>query len=223
MPLTAAFARFTETPVARRGAAAAIAAGVIGAVSIATFSNPDLARRVGDGVNQGIAGAKTVAAMLADRSPGARPDGALASLKPKRQSAVHERALPKIRGPVTAPSPYAMLVAAPPSPPLAPPGAEVPLYNMVAGGPAVIVPPVVTGGGGGTPGGPPILSNIPTPGGGGGGIINPPVIAAAPETPPIPVTPVPEPASWAMMLLGFALLGRALRLGRKAALLRTAR
>jgi hypothetical protein len=31
------------------------------------------------------------------------------------------------------------------------------------------------------------------------------------EVPPVtPTSPVPEPASWAMMILGFALIGRAL-------------
>jgi hypothetical protein len=196
---------------------------VAAALSVAIVSNSRLARAVGEGVSDGIHGMKTVAAMLAERSPGERPDGALANLKPKRQSLLHERALPKVRGP--AGTPYEALVATPPNLAIAPPP-EVPLYNVVAGGPPVVIPST-TGVAPGTPGGPPLLTNIPPPGGGGGAIFSPPVVAAAPDTPPIavtpatPVTPVPEPGTWAMMLVGFALIGRALR-RKDAAILRPA-
>ena len=44
----------------------------------------------------------TVAQIFESRSPGERLTGALASLKPKRQAAIHERALPKIRQPAAA-------------------------------------------------------------------------------------------------------------------------
>ena len=85
-------------------------------------------------------------------------------------------------------------------PPTPPP--SVP--SQVAGAPVPITP--VAGAG------PPVLSNIPAPGGGGGGIFTPPVVVSAtPEVPPTAVTPVPEPATWAMMIFGFALIGRALR------------
>jgi hypothetical protein len=144
---------------------------------------------------------KTVAAMLAERSPGARPEGALAQLKHKKSVLPHERALPKVRGP--APTAFEVLAGPPPGPPVAPP-AQAPLYATVAGGPAPIVPPV-----GGGSGGPPGLSDIPLPGGGGGGSFTPPVVTTL-QVPP-PAAPVPEPATWAMMILGFALMGRALR------------
>jgi hypothetical protein len=198
----------------RRSIAAIGGVAVAVALSVATFSNPELLGAVGDGVSDTIQGMKTVAAMLAERSPGERPDGALANLKPKRQIVLHERALPKVRGPATSPTPYEALIATPPNPVIAPPP-EAPLYNVVAGLPPVIAPPTA----GVTPGGPPLLTNIPPPGAGGGGIFSPPVTAAAPEVPVIPVTPVPEPATWAMMLIGFALIGRALR-RRGAAILR---
>jgi hypothetical protein len=194
----------------RRKASVAVGAGLAAALSIAVLSNAQLGRAVADGINDGLAGMKTVAAMLAERSPGQRPEGALASLKHKRQAALHERALPKIRGPL--PSPFAALLGAPVSPPIAPP-AEVPPYAMIAGTPPVIPPTGMPGGG------PPILSNIPIPGGGGGGgVIGPPVVASTPESPPAPVTPVPEPTSWAMMLVGFALIGHSLRRGRRPTL-----
>ena len=189
----------------RRSVAAIAGVAVAAALSVATLSNLQLARAVGEGVSNSIQGVKTVAAMLAERSPGQRAEGALANLKPKRQSALHERALPKVRAP--SPTPYETLVGTPPNPVIAPPP-EAPLYNAVAGGPPVIVPRT-TGAGPAAPGGPPILSDIPTPGGGGG--FTPPVTTVTQEVPPALTTPVPEPATWTMMLLGFALIGRALR------------
>jgi hypothetical protein len=127
----------------------------------------------------------------------------LANLKHKRQAALHERALPKIRAPYGPPTAYEALV----TPPIAPiaPLPQAPLYATIAGGPPIVAP-----GSGGGPGGPPVLSNIPGPGGGGGGTFTPPVTLATPQAPP-PAEAVPEPASWAMMLLGFALMGGALR------------
>jgi hypothetical protein len=199
-----------QSPTVRRGAAAVAGVAVIAALSVGILLRPDLGRAVGEGVSDSIQGVRTVAAMLAERSPGERPDGALASLKPKRQAALHERALPKVRGPAAPSSPYQALVGTPPSPVVALPP-ETPLYNVVAGGPPAVITPAATGGGGGTP---PGLSQVPLPGGGGGGFISPPTTAATPAipaTPVTPVTPVPEPATWAMMLVGFAFIGRALR------------
>jgi hypothetical protein len=141
--------------------------------------------------------------MLAERSPGARPEGALVNLKHKRQAVLHERALPKIRSPYAPPTAYEALATPPPSPPIIPP--QAPLFSAL-GRPVPI--PVANGA---APGGPPVLSEIPAPGGGGGGgVFSPPVTLATPQAPPLAVS-VPEPASWAMMLLGFVLMGRALR------------
>ena len=194
--------------IARRDGIAAVGLGTAAALSVATLSSPRLAHALGEGLSESVQGVKTVAAMLAERSPGARPEGALASLKHKRQAALHERALPKVRGP--GPTAYEALAGPPPSSPLAPPP-QAPLYTTLAGGPPVPVPTTVPPG---TPGGggPPVLSDIPPPGGGGGGFAPPPIITtAAPEVPQTPATPVPEPATWAMMILGFALIGRTLR------------
>lgn len=212
MPVIAASSASTGLRFGRRSAAAIGGIAVAAALSVAILSDPKLGRALGEGVSDGIQGMKTVAAMLAERSPGERPEGALANLKPKRQSVLHQRALPKVRGPAT---PYEALVATPPNLAIAPPP-EAPLYNVVAGGPPVVIPStngVVPG----TPVGPPLLTAIPPPGGGGGAIFSPPVVAAAPDTPPIavtpltPLTPVPEPGTWTMTLIGFALIGRALR------------
>jgi hypothetical protein len=204
VPVIAPAANLPRALLGRRGIAAAIAVGAAGALSVATLSSPTLTRELGEGLSASVQGMKTVAAMLAERSPGERPEGALANLKPKRQVPLHERALPKVRGP--GPMAFETLAGPPPTPPIAPPP-EVPLFNTVAGGPVPITP--VTGG---TPGGPPVLSSIPLPGGGGGGgFFSPPVTQATPEVPPRPVTPVPEPATWMTMILGFALIGRMLR------------
>ena len=192
---------------AHPGRRSAIGIGVLGAaaaLSIATVSNPWLANSLSEGLSESLRGVKTVAAMLADRSPGERPEGALASLKPKRQAVLAER-LPKVHAPSS--TAYEALAGPPPSPPIAPPP-EAPLYAAV-GSPPVPVTPVAGGGGGG---GPPNLSNIPLPGGGGGGIFAPPVITTAtPEVPQTPVSAVPEPMTWTMMILGFALIGGAMR------------
>jgi hypothetical protein len=203
MPVSAVVPRLPRSPNARRGVIAVGVMGIAAAVTVATWSSPRLAHVLDEGVSRSLHGVQTVAAMLAERSPGERPEGALAQLKHKKQAALHERVLPKVRGP--APSAYEALVGPPPSPPLAPPP-EAPLYTAVASPPTPIIP--VTGGG------PPILSNIPPPGGGGGGGgFTPPVVTTTetPVTPPTPVTPVPEPATWAMMILGFAMIGRAMR------------
>ena len=187
---------------ARRGAIGIGVLGAAAALSIATMSNPWLAHSLSEGLSESVQGVKTVAAMLADRSPGQRPEGALASLKQKRQGVLNER-LPKVRAP-SSPA-YEALAGPPPTPPIVP-LPEAPLYTAVAGAPTPLTP--VAGGGGG----PPNLSNIPLPGGVGGGIFAPPVITTAtPEVPQTPISAVPEPMTWTMMILGFALIGRVMR------------
>lgn len=172
-----------------------------------------------NGVSNALNAAKSVADLLAGRSPGERAEGTLANLKHRRLSALHERALPKVRRPGAA-SPLAGIVGAAPVPPaeVLPPPA--PLYNVVAGGPGAPVAAPPPGGG------PVIFPAIPPPPGGGGGVILPPPVITPPVTPPvtppivIPPPPttgaVPEPSTWAMMLIGFAMIGRSLRARRRA-------
>ncbi|MFS8064190.1 MAG: PEPxxWA-CTERM sorting domain-containing protein [Luteimonas sp.] len=57
-----------------------------------------------------------------------------------------------------------------------------------------------------------VIPPIIIPGGNGGTLIIPPVGAV---TPPSPVPGVPEPETWAMMMIGFALLGGLLRRRRR--------
>lgn len=76
--------------------------------------------------------------------------------------------------------------------------------------------PGTPGGGGGGPG--PIGSLPGGGGGGGGGSISTPVDPILPPAPPPPpVAVVPEPATWAFMILGFGLIGFALRRSRRGA------
>jgi hypothetical protein len=207
VPLIAGLASPHRSRFARRGVLAVGGIAIAAAVSVATLSSPWLGHVVRDGISESLHGVQTVAAMLAERSPGARPEGALANLKHKRQAALHQRALPKIRSPYAPPTAYEVLASPPSGPPIVPPP-QAPLFSTIAGGPPIAVPPA----NGATPGGPPFLSDIPIPGGGGGGgVFSPPVTLATPQVPPTLVESVPEPASWAMMLLGFVLIGRALR------------
>jgi hypothetical protein len=161
-----------------------------------------LSRAAGQAAQQAANGFRSVADLLAERSPGERVKGALANLKHRLLPALHQRALPKVRRPAAAPP---ISEAGSPPPAVLPPAAA-PLYNMVTAPPVLTTPPGVVGPPGGFP--------IPPPPGGGGGIIIPPpvVIPPGPPGPPPPGPPgVPEPASWAMMLLGFAAIGHALR------------
>jgi hypothetical protein len=192
---------------ARRFVVGVIILILTGALSVATFSRSDLANKLRDAADNGVSSLKTVAALLADRSPGERPAGALASLKHKRQPALHERALPKVRKPE---SPLASIIGTPPVPPVELP-LTTPLYAMVSSPP--LAQTLVPGGSGG--GSPP--GETPPPGG-GGGIVVPPETPTTPVTPVTPVTPaVPEPATWGMMLLGFGLMGWAIRRDKRMA------
>lgn len=167
-------------------------------------------------------GGEAMAAMLRDplavlgqRSPGARADGALLQVKLPRGLAradrgPHERVLSGLRT-----RPGAPALATPGFGP--PPPAEVALLPGGPGEDAIAQGPVPAplsgfpgffggggvisggGGGGGTGGGGT---------GGGGDTMTPPVVT---PTPPATVAALPEPATWLTMILGFALMGVALR------------
>lgn len=189
----------------RNGIIAAMAA-VAAILSVSVAVDPRLSKAVGERVNQGVHGFETVAALLSERSPGQRPKGALANLKHKK-AAVEASAAPLARHVVP---PVEAIMGTPAIPLIIPPAlAAPPLYNAVAGSPSAPIPVSAAGGNGG----PPILSAIPLPGGGvGGGVVAPPPIVTEVVPPPPAITSgVPEPASWALMLAGFAMVGGALR------------
>ena len=152
-----------------------------------------------------LAKASDMAAMLAERSPGARTTAELTKTKRKHlASQPHERALGKIRRPVL-PSQFLKALA---------PGLETAdLPPVVDLNPLIgpTAPPITLAeiSPGDTLAGPPGPSSPGIPIAGGGG----PIFSPPPMNTPPPILPpaVPEPATWAMMLLGFLGLGVQLR------------
>ena len=151
-------------------------------------------------------------AILAERSPGERTTAELTKLKKRRLAANAAKPRERALGKIFTPQQSALFKALTPTTELA----MAPLVDVVPTSlaptgipgfltPAAEVPPVVVaagpgGGGGGSGGG--------AGGGGGGG-------GGTTTTPPgdVPTVPsaVPEPGTWATMLLGFAMLGFAFR------------
>jgi hypothetical protein len=182
----------------------------------------------GGGAMLGTGGTAAVAevlkdplSLLADRSPGSRPEGALYSVKRPKEKAAEpvemvlsqERVRPPLAPEDVAPD---SAFAAPIANPLVPPA---PLDLLLPGDApeALLGPsggPIFGGGGtpgilipigdlpGGSPGSPP-STNPGTP-----GCCTP----GTPTTPTVPTIPaVPEPATWAMLILGFFMVGGSLR------------
>jgi hypothetical protein len=200
------------TAIALVAIAVAVALGVYSRVAVpgSDRAGSRLVHAASQGIGQAIDGVKTVASMIAGRSPGERAAGELANLKHKRVSALHERALPKIRRSPPE-SPLANIVAPPPAPPAIVPPVAAPLYNAVTTSPPASsavgeAPPTV------------FPAMAPPP---GGGFIVPPIVTQVipPVPPQVPPPAVPEPGSWAMMLIGFAFVGWNARRGGRAALL----
>src|SRR5258708_26698514 len=152
-----------------------------------------------DMVEAAVTQAKSLAQLLDQRSPGDRTQAQLT--KTKRARALAKQALPHSREHLLA------------SPPLAPKNNLPGLAELLAGpGPVALVdavrpfpelaissPPAL-----GMIVGPPPGSGISPPGGGGGGV---PLVTPPQPGEIVPTSPLPEPGTWAMMLLGFALLG----------------
>lgn len=176
----------------------ALALALTSALSIASFNGVDVA-------GAAVARAQSIADLLARRSPGQRTEAHLTKTKHKHFAVLAERQpaeipapaiekplvealLPPVVGPVI---PEALPTLSEAAPPITPA-----IFAPVIGG-AIFAP--CCGGGG--------------PGGGGG----PPGQPPPPNQPPPNQPPaVPEPSSWAMMILGFGLTGFALRRRRSA-------
>lgn len=163
----------------------------------------------------------SVADLMMMRSPGPRPKGALVNTKSRK--IVTRVKTPHISFPAR---PLLPVVPISQITRLDMAGSMTPFEVPVTFGAfSSTTPPLVIGGSGGSSGG---GSTIPggiggdgtggTRGGGfpGGGIpgggIPTPVIT------PTPITPVPEPATWAMLLVGFGLVGLTLRRTRMQSL-----
>lgn len=179
----------------RRKTAAAIAgaAVLIGTASVATFDS-----RIGQGAR---AGAESFLALVGARSPGDRAGDELTKIK----SRVLSDSLPLESHDVPSALPLAAVNSVPkPTNAIAlvSPASQMPLVPIPAfgfGGPGWAPPP---SGGGSPPSG--CCTGGYPPGGGG----TPPPVG---PPPPGPSPGVPEPATWAMMLLGFAGMGLTLR------------
>ena len=166
----------------------------------------------------GFDSAKSFLAMMADRSPGERTKAELTKSKQRAAPEPKERALGKI----TKPEPPKEFIEAiaPSTPKIVEPSQFAPaladlgpllIPQPPGGGGGIVIPPQAPpGGGGGTPppqepppGNPPPQEPPPPP--------PPPPPEHPPEHPPV----VPEPATWASMLLGFGLTGLMIRRRRR--------
>jgi hypothetical protein len=153
-------------------------------LSLVTFGGTDLA-------NAAVQRAKSFIELIKQRSPGKRTEAHLALTKHKKVAQLHQRALPKVRMPPAIPPigalPPALIDIVAPPPPL-----------RVASLETIPVVPLF-----GTPVFPVVPSSPESP------LIVPPQTPSETPTPPVtpPVPAVPEPGTWASILLGFALLG----------------
>ena len=183
----------------RRFIASACAAALVGSgtfLSLVGVSGSDVAAAA---VHQ----AQSLSQLLDQRSPGERTAGA----QTKHKKVQHALARPHMRARPHGPSTSELAKILMPSGPV---GTEAPLVPP-APLPApqladFVTPPAAPGGGGGPvvvgPGG-----GSPGGGVGGGGSPGGPPIVYQPQEIKPPVAAVPEPGTWAMMLLGFGLMG----------------
>ncbi|HEY1145555.1 MAG TPA: PEPxxWA-CTERM sorting domain-containing protein [Allosphingosinicella sp.] len=164
-----------------------------------------------DMVEVASAKAQSLADLIAQRSPGVRTE---AQLTKHARALAKLRPAPKLHGePATAPAPksatmpVAQLLGAPPLSPVAvdlPPAfplAELSLPSPSLG--AIVFP------------GPGSSSSPP-----GGGSSTPTFPGTPPGKPIVPPPAVPEPGTWATMLLGFGLIGWRMRAAKRLQLAR---
>ncbi len=185
-----------------------LALALAAALSVASFSDVDL-------VGAAAAKAQSIADILRQRSPGERTEARLAKTK-RRYQVLAERELPEIPALAVYTSPVqlmappiqpSLVLAAPVIPALADFGPPPPFFSIPpVGG---VFAPLPGGGGGGGGGGGPGSPGSTGPGGQPPGQPNP---TGSPETPA-----VPEPGTWATMMMGFALSGCMLRRRRARA------
>jgi hypothetical protein len=180
----------------RRAALAACAVAALGGgigLSLAGVS-PN------DAVQAAVTQAKSLTELFDQRSPGERTEGALT--KTKR---VH-RALAKHRKRIAPPEPFELAKILMPPPEQVPVDLEPVVPLLAANSPPLEI--FLNSPGGGLPG---VI--VPGGPGGGGGSPGPGGPQTNPSSPPEPLNPpaVPEPGTWATMLLGFGLVGWRLR------------
>lgn len=199
----------------RRRLAAAAALSVLlagaGTFSLAGLNGSDV-------VHAAVNHAQSLAEMLSQRSPGKRTQAQLAKHRKAPRALAKERhhlAPPVAQDRITPPEELARLLLAPP-----------PDFPLELGTPAVLAqlqpPPTLADMINPPPGGSPPADFAPPPG--GGSTVSPPG-GSTPETFPTeqprePITvpsAVPEPATWALMLMGFGFIGWRARRAKTAA------
>jgi hypothetical protein len=208
----------------RRNALLACAAILLGGGTAMSIFGFDPSDAVEAATNQ----AKSLAELIDQRSPGERTSAELTKLKKAHHAVAKVRPKVAMTPPV---SPTALALAKLLLPPPEAVETIAPVALLGAGPPPTLGGIVSPPGGGIFP--PPEGGFLPPPGGGTttppGGTTTPPGGTTTPPgdvTPPpggdthipkdepkdiIPVPPVPEPGTWATMLLGFALIGWQLR------------
>jgi hypothetical protein len=195
----------------RVAAAAAVSLALAGAgtLSLAGFTG-------GDVVHAAVSQAQSLAELLDQRSPGQRTEGQLTKVKKAARAQPKQRpgAAPRLAHNEIAP-PEALTAVLVGQPVELPPEFATPVALAQVQPPptlgAIVNPP--SGGSAVTPPG-----GSSPPGGGGGGTVSPPggggpvtLPTSEPREPLTPPSAVPEPGTWALMLLGFGLVGWRIR------------
>ena len=185
--------------LARRRRSAAIAAVL--AISLAGAGTWSIGALTGnDMVEAAVRGTKSLADLLAQRSPGTRMEGQLTKTKHAKELgrprvAAGPRRVKQPVAPKLAMVDVARLLALPPPSLVAPPTVDQPLWPVAEATPPSLGGIVIPPSSGSPPGGSPPMS-FPTP---------------QPKVPIVAPPAVPEPGTWATMLLGFALIGWRMR------------
>lgn len=188
---------------------------LIGAAALVALPVSYVATSNGEGMRLVTAALADPMAVLAGRSPGARDPNALAQSKPIKKvaaagpAAPRERVLSNVRTRPASPAgskPVAQLAPAP----VGMPELAIPFNaGSAPSNPFVPVTGIGPGGGLGLPETPGFVVGG-SPGGqpGPGAVVNPEI--------PAPVSAVPEPTTWLMMICGFLFVGFSLRSRRRA-------
>jgi len=155
-----------------------------------------------------------VLSVMHSRSPAERQAGALAKKAPAMSMKLPASVPARVAAPVaTAAAPVSKVLPVAAVAPAAVPMAAVPAAAVI---PAAVVPAAAAAPAASSLFVPPLI--IPGGGGGGGGItVTAPPGGGGGNPPPPPVPGVPEPGTWAMMIVGFGLLGAFLRRRRRTA------
>lgn len=192
--------------LSRRRRSVAIAAALSFALSGAAILSLDSVTGA-DMVHAAVASAESLGDLIGQRSPGRRVQAQLTKTRHARALA---RVLPRARSHAAPRNELAKILLTPPAeiPVELAPAAPLVAFSGPTPVALILAPSPAVGGGGGVP-----------PPGGGGTIVSPPTTTDTyPSEPrePLP-SAVPEPGTWALMLMGFGLIGWRARGSQRAA------